>query len=144
MSRHDVYRDENGMPVTITEEQMHAIWHAAHVVEQVRREEGCSAIGEPFGTPSTGQWWVDLYKSRLLGRMLIDGRPPLDEKPAKWLGGCAYHEVEPDLDHYYMGAKIIAVQNPDGSVEPLEPIRSASALRRWRRLLRRSSFPPAP
>jgi hypothetical protein len=142
MGRYDVYRDKNGKPVTITEEQMTAIWHAVHVVDRVRKDEDEPAVGQGFGQPPNDQWKIDLYKSRLLGRMLIDGRPPLDAKPGHWQGGCAYHEVEPDLDHYYMGAPLVAVRHPDGSLEPIEPIRPAAALRRWRKLVRRRN-PPA-
>ena len=32
----DVYRDDTGRPVTITADQIRAVWHALRVVEQVR------------------------------------------------------------------------------------------------------------
>lgn len=81
-TRWDVYRDEQGVPVTITEQQMHAIWHAIGVVVAVRRAEGARTISE--------NWNADLYKSRLLGRMVLDGKPPYDEKPPTELSACAY------------------------------------------------------
>ena len=82
-TRWDVYRDDHGEPVTITEQQMHAIWHAIGVVQQVRRAEDARPIGE-------GNWHADLYKSRLLGRMVLDGKPPYDEKPPTEVAACAY------------------------------------------------------
>lgn len=98
MSRWDVDRDEHGDPVTITPQQMRAIWHAVRVVNEVRRAEGYAPIGD------RGGWLPDLAKSRLLGRMLIDGRPPLDEKPPDYVAARGYHLVEPDLPHWYMGS----------------------------------------
>jgi hypothetical protein len=89
----DVYRDADGNPVTITEEQVHAIWHAIRVVEDVRRTEGSEPIGPG--------WEVNLYKSRLLGRMLIEGKPPLPGPASELphaMGAVAYWEVEPDAD----------------------------------------------
>jgi hypothetical protein len=120
MARWDVLRDEEGEAITLTPEQVRAVWHAMKVWTQVcQSEESDQAKG--WATMSQGQ--ADVAKSRLLGRMLIDGRPPLDEKPGHWLGASAYHEVEPDVDHYYMGTPIIAVRRRDGSYTPLEPIR---------------------
>ena len=140
MGRWDVLRDGQGNAITLTPDQVRAVWHALRVWTEVCEAEGSHQADRV----SVTQAWVDIGKSRLVGRMLIDGRPPLDKKPRRWQGGCAYHEVEPDLDHFYMGAPLIAVRHPDGTLEPIEPIRPASALRRWRRLLRRSSIPPAP
>lgn len=69
----DVYRDDEGRPVTITAEQMRAIWHALRVVEQVRSHERYRSLWE---NPR-----ADIYKSRLLGRILIQGRPPTRSRP---------------------------------------------------------------
>lgn len=89
--RWDVYRDENGEPVTVTPQQLRAIWHAIRVWREVVTAEG-KAI--PFDDAS-------LSKSRLLGRLLLDGRPPLETPPPTWLGAPGYHLAESDLPHYY-------------------------------------------
>lgn len=75
----DVVRDTNGQAVTITAEQVDAIWHAIEVVEDVRRSEGYESL---WGNPE-----ANLYKSRLLGRMLIAGLPPTRTKPPTEWGG---------------------------------------------------------
>ena len=112
----DVYRDAQGNPVTITEEQMHAIWHAIRVVERVRRAEDYPSM---WTNPEP-----NLYKSRLLGRLLIDGRPPLDEKPPDWWGGCGYHIVEgTEIGHYYFGPTPIPGRIEAGkfTIDPDDP-----------------------
>jgi hypothetical protein len=76
----DVYRDTDGQPVTISLEQCHAIWHAIRVVEQVRASEGHRSLWEPG-------YGADLMKSRLLGRMLFEGKPPTRTRPPLALGG---------------------------------------------------------
>lgn len=91
MSRWDVFRDQEGKPVTITEEQGRAIWHAIHVVEQVRKAEGEPSLWA-HQSPE-----IEIAKSRLLGRMLYQGRPPLDEKPPTYFGAAGYHLTDPDL-----------------------------------------------
>lgn len=72
----DVYRDANGNPVTVTEQQCAAIWHAISVVDAVRRAEGHGPLSR-----------AEIAKSRLLGRMLYEGLPPTKTKPPKNLGG---------------------------------------------------------
>lgn len=86
-TRWDVYRDANGKPVTITEDQMRAIWHAINVVDEVRRTEGCRSFDNQA---KAGNWRAEFWKSRLLGRMLLDGKPPYDEKPPTEIAACAY------------------------------------------------------
>ena len=116
MSKRDVFRDENGEPVTITPQQFQAIWHAIRTVEDVRRWTGYEPIGG-----STGRGWhPDLAMSRLLGRMLMDGRPPLDEMPPPYVAARGYHLVEPDLTHWYLGSTpvLFSVGIPI-AVEPL-------------------------
>jgi hypothetical protein len=78
----DVYR-KDGLPVTITWEQSAAIWHAIGVVEAVRRAEGY----EPMMTDSAGGSQANLAKSRLLGRMLMEGKPPTRTRPPRKTGG---------------------------------------------------------
>lgn len=69
----DVKRDNAGEPITVTWEQVYAIWHAVRVVELVRKAEGYESL---WNKPQP-----NLYKSRLLGRMVIEGRPPTRTKP---------------------------------------------------------------
>jgi hypothetical protein len=81
----DVLRNADGTPVTITWQQVRAIWHAVRVVEQVRLAEGQRLLWQP-GDPET-----ELAKSRLLGRMLVQGLPPTRTPPPRYLGGPAWH-----------------------------------------------------
>jgi hypothetical protein len=93
VDHHDVYRDADGNPVTITQQQFEAVWHAIHVREAIAREnfpDGDMRIG-----PGSGG--VNWYKSRLLGRMLFEGRPPLAAPPPLRMGGPAYWLTDPDL-----------------------------------------------
>lgn len=81
----DVYRDKDGKPVTITEDQFRAIWHAISVVEMVRRSTGHQSL---WDNPHP-----NLYKSRLLGRMLFDGLPPTKRLPPKAWGGPVWADL---------------------------------------------------
>lgn len=87
----DVYRDDEGNPVTITQAQGRAIWHAIETVNAVRKAEGVKSLWEH---PSPD---IEMGKSRLLGRMLYQGRAPLNEKPPHHWGACGYHLTDPDL-----------------------------------------------
>jgi hypothetical protein len=92
----DVLRDEYGKPITITEDQMRAIWHAIDVVNRIRRENDVPSL---YDAPAG--FATEAYKSRLLGRILLYGRPPFDEKPPHAWGACDYSadpwcEGEPD------------------------------------------------
>lgn len=78
----DVFRDESGRPVTLTTEQLYAIWHAIHVVESVRYAEHYRSLWSNAKP--------NLAKSRLLGRMLLQGRPPTRTKPPMQIGGPAW------------------------------------------------------
>ena len=73
----DVYRDEDGEPVTVTWAQARAVERAMQVLVKVEQQEGGSA--KPH-----------LSKSRLLGRMLFQGRPPTRTKPPHEMGACAW------------------------------------------------------
>ena len=89
MREWDVYRDEDGKPVTVTWEQVRAIWRAVNVVEQVRQAEGHESLWhirprddrDRHGRQVNYQTSAELSKSRLLGRMLVQGRPPTRTKP---------------------------------------------------------------
>lgn len=97
--RWDVYRDLNGRPVTLEPEQLDAIWHALSVVDAVRTYEGYPLLSEGAG------FKINAVKSRLLGRMLVDGRPPLIPAPPHWIGGAGYHLMEgAEIGHYYFGS----------------------------------------
>lgn len=114
----DILRDDEGNPVTITPLQMEAVWRVIRVWGQVcRKEESHQADGAPGADYlEAAQIHANMAKSRLLGRMLIDGRPPLEEKPPHIMGACGYHLVEPDLSHYYLeggGPIPIIVQTDD-------------------------------
>lgn len=104
----DVFRDQDGKPVTITWEQVRAVWHAVHVVERVRRAEGHPSlwhIRPPNGINQAGfevssQGEPELAKSRLLGRMLVSGLPPTKTKPPPLeVGGPAWWAL-PDGDPF--------------------------------------------
>lgn len=93
----------------LTSEQARAIWEAIATVERVRRENNYPSLFE-------GSVYANLAKSRLLGRILMDGRPPLDEMPPPYLSARGYHLVEPDLPHYYLGHSPVLVvvrKDPD-------------------------------
>jgi len=80
----DVARDEDGNCIKLTVEQVYAVWHAIRVVELVRESEHYESLwNRPNG--------INLYKSRLLGRMLVDGLPPTKTAPPESMGGPAWH-----------------------------------------------------
>lgn len=83
VSKWDVLRDANGNPITLTEEQVSAVWHAISVVEEVRRSTGYRSIWSDNAM-------ANLWKSRLLGRMVINGKPPTRTKPPVEMGGPAW------------------------------------------------------
>ncbi len=94
-TRWDIYRDRNGNPVTITPEQCAAIQHAARVWLSVARAEGYRAASAIEAAVRA----VDLaavQKSCLMGRMLYDGKPPLDKAPPVVNAAPAYHLVKRD------------------------------------------------
>lgn len=90
MPEWDVYRDKDGKPVTLTWEQVKAVWHAWHIWMQVVYKEHPE-------WPDYCNNPINMEKSCLLGRMLIDGRPPLPEAPPLVMAAPAYHLVDPDL-----------------------------------------------
>ena len=67
---------------------------------------------------------AELSKSRLLGRMLIDGRPPFADPPPDYLSASGYHFWEPKAGHWYLGTVFMATV-VDGEVTevhiPTEP-----------------------
>lgn len=75
MTKWKVLHDDNGQPITITRDQIHAIVEAIAVVNWVRRDAGYEQLHEGAGL------LTNATKSRLLGRMLIYGMPPYDEVP---------------------------------------------------------------
>lgn len=89
----DVYRDGKGDPVTISVEQMYAIWHAIRVVDRVRATEDHQSL---WAHPHPD---IEISKSRLLGRMLLDGLPPTKTKPPYVMGG-PYWRGLPDGDPF--------------------------------------------
>lgn len=85
ISEWDVFRNRGGRPVTITEEQVRVVWHALRVVELVRSSESYESM---WSNPKP-----NLSKSRLLGRMLIEGKPPTRSKPPYHFGGPAWSQL---------------------------------------------------
>jgi hypothetical protein len=81
----DVFRDPLGSPVTLTELQIYAIWHAIDVVEDVRATQRYESL---WTNPRP-----NLYKSRLLGRMLLQGRPPTRTKPPTIASGPSWSQL---------------------------------------------------
>ncbi len=92
-SRWDIYRDRQGNPVTITPEQCAAIQHAARVWLEVARAEGYVAAPAIEAAVRAVNLAV-VQKSCLMGRMLYDGKPPLDTAPPVVNAAPAYHLVE--------------------------------------------------
>ncbi len=86
--RWDLLKDADGSVVVLTTLQVRAVWNAIEIWQEVCRKE----LGEAL--PFTA---ANLAKSRLLGRLLLDGRPPLAEAPPRYLGAGGYHLVDPDL-----------------------------------------------
>jgi hypothetical protein len=69
-----MWRDDDANPITLTADQVGAIWHAIRIVEEVRHSQRYESLWDrPHG--------INLSKSRLLGRMLADGLPPTKTKP---------------------------------------------------------------
>lgn len=95
----DVFRTPDGKPVTITQQQVAAVLHAVQVVEAVRKAEGHRSLFYAAGTKHPGSMYAEIYKSRLLGRMLMEGRPPTRTRPPVYLGGPAW-ELLPGGDPF--------------------------------------------
>lgn len=66
------YCDESGKPVTLTADQIHAVWRAVQIWQRVYFD----AKGEHLEFTQ-----ANLQKSCLLGRLLRDGKPPLPNPP---------------------------------------------------------------
>ena len=80
------YRDRRtGEVVTITGEQVMAVMHAVHVVDDVRAFEAERCGGEPH------RLFDDIPgKSRALGRLLLDGKPLFEDLPPHFMGAAHY------------------------------------------------------
>lgn len=95
MSQFDVYRDESGEPVTITEQQMYAVWHAFETVNKIRRDNDMRTLdGFTADGSQSGSIRIEASKSRLLGRMLFEGKAPLQDPPPNFLSGGWWEVVE--------------------------------------------------
>lgn len=94
-TRWDVYRDREGNAVTITPNQCAAIRHALTVYGEV-----CEAGGQGVFDSQTvlGILHFMNAKSALMGRMLYDGRPPLDlPPPTTVMAAPAWHLYDANL-----------------------------------------------
>lgn len=95
MTRWDVYRDREGKPVTITPEQCAAIRHALAVYGEVVEAGGQGVFDSQT---VLGILHFMNAKSALMGRMLYDGRPPLDlPPPTTHMAAPAWHLYDADL-----------------------------------------------
>lgn len=81
-------KDTNGDSVTITWDQVRAINHALMVWREVYRKEK--------GDYPDLNNVANLWKSCLLGRMLVEGKPPLENAPPVVCAAPAYHLVDKD------------------------------------------------
>lgn len=85
------YRDpQTGEVVTITWAQVAAVLHAMRIVDEVRASQGRMHKGyaQPVKCPPLSH---DVpYKSRALGRLLIEGKPLYEDMPPFELGAAAY------------------------------------------------------
>jgi hypothetical protein len=72
--------------VTVTLPQVLAIARALNVVDSVWRHENYGALWDRDDLPD-GANENDLIKSRLLGRLLLQGRPPTKTRPPTRWGG---------------------------------------------------------
>lgn len=83
--------DENGDPITFTDEQCRAIYHAMQVVVDVMRVEREKGRRFHVAVPAEVLEKAQLMqKSRLFGRLLKDGKPPLVDAPPSLWGGPDY------------------------------------------------------
>lgn len=125
--RWDVYRDKDGNPVTITPEQCAAISHALNVWESVAKAEnyeglpGITRLRQAF-------YGAVVSKSCLMGRMLYEGRAPLNEKPPVLAAAPAYFLTDPDLCRYCGGPKDEPGRNLMTSLVPPEKFVSGYAI----------------
>lgn len=85
------YRDANGKRVTLTDDQIRAVWHAIGIVRAVRAAEGYRDLfDDPRLAETVTSSSTELAKSRLLGRILVTGRGPTRDKPPLELSGPAW------------------------------------------------------
>ena len=77
-----------------TEDQMHQFWDAIREVNQCRATNGMSRMGE------NNSWEADVSKSRLLGRILMQGLPPQDEAPPRVFAAGWYEVI--DVGHAWL------------------------------------------
>lgn len=93
--RWDVLRDTRGNPITITPDQCAAILHALHVYGEVVNAGGHGVFDSKAALAILRFMNA---KSALMGRMLYDGRPPLNEPPpTTYMGAPAWHLYDPNL-----------------------------------------------
>ena len=83
----------------ITPEQMHAIHHAINVVEDVRRIEREKSPQQWSARSLWSGYPHEFMKSRLLGRLLLDGKPPHREPPPIAMGAGDWSSVPGDDDY---------------------------------------------
>jgi hypothetical protein len=82
----DVFRDKDGNPVTVTWQQVQAIWHAVRVVNAVRAAAGQRSLCAGCGSqqveahcPNPQCPWVKCKCGALTG--IVEGRPHVSGTP---------------------------------------------------------------
>lgn len=90
------------MRTTITPEQCHAIRVAFEDWIKVCQDEG---YDPHVDVQAVRQAFAMISKSCLMGRMLYQGRDPLEEKPPVKYAAPQYHLLDPDLCEFCGGPK---------------------------------------
>lgn len=117
-NRWDVYRDRDGKPVTVTPAQCAAIRHALQVYTEV-----CDAGGQGVFDSRTvlGILHFMNAKSALMGRMLYEGRPPLDlPPPTTHMAAPAWHLYDADLCPECFGERVAPARATEIRLIPIE------------------------
>ncbi len=107
-------KDSDRNPITITWEQVRAINHALVIWQQVYRKEK----GKDPDLNNVANMW----KSCLLGRILVEGKPPLENPPPVICSAPAYHLVDPDYCPNCGGLKSEPGKNLAASIDRNESI----------------------
>jgi hypothetical protein len=98
MSNYELLTDpDTGEVVTITPLQGAAVWRAMEIWREVCSEADSNWIREPEYTSN----WINAMKSRLLGRMLYDGKPPHPTAPPNSYAGGWWEVVEDGIAFLY-------------------------------------------
>lgn len=95
----ELITDENGNPITINWDQSYAIWRAIDIWRKVAIEFGGEHYEYLKDSPPR---LVDMEKSCLLGRMTMEGKPPLPEPPPTCFSAPWYNLIEDGHAHLWL------------------------------------------